>query len=183
MTKHSTTHTIDNNDGNERKLFQPALSTITSTTLPILTQIMTGISMTLIAITLDQNRGVENLQNTKLIAITLFCISSAFSWLSTEACIASQAYGYFSLSKELRSHMNISEDSSYIEKCLKESTHWLKLSVLFYRFGGVLIVLGIVSLIWPSYLSLVFLILYPTVLVFFRIYIYRRDHKFLNYPD
>jgi hypothetical protein len=170
--------------GKGEKFTEPALYLSTQTTVPILTQIMAGISLALITVALSVQKSVEIWGgiDTSNVALTLFGISAVLFWLATEACINSQGWDYFALSQERRDYKDLSTDKSYIDDCGNESEHWHTLAVRLYRFGGGFVVCGVLVLIWPTSFvtTLLVLALYVAVLGVFMLHKRKRMDRLLK---
>jgi len=169
------------------KLSNPGLYKSTQTTIPILAQIMIGVSFAMIAICikLEFSNEIIWILNTKNIAISLFGFSGFSFWLTTESCINSQTWNYFSLEKEYRLYQNLSEDRAYVDDCMHFCKFWHRLAVILYRFGSLFLVSGVLLLLWPISRIVVLLIaaLYILSFIFFLIYKYRQLQYMLRPKD
>lgn len=148
---------------NKKKVVdQPALYRTAQTTIPVLAQIMTGVSLALIAISIDvtQNAVIDAINiNAKDMALIMFVISAFLFWMSTEACVKSQAWDYYFLPEEQRKILNLSDDKKYIVSCSEQSKWWYKVAVILYKIGSVSIFIGIIALLYPPNLTLLIMIL------------------------
>lgn len=155
---------------------EPSLYISTQTTIPVLTQIMTGFSVGALAIAASapDKWSVDTIFLFNLTvrdwAFILFGISALSFLFTTEACVKSQSWDYFILSQERRDFNNTSDLKAYVEYCIVKSRLWHKTAVWAYRLGIMAIMLGLAVLFRhiSLFISVIFVLyLIGTGVVFF----------------
>jgi hypothetical protein len=138
----------------------PALRTITTTTLPLLTTVLFGFTATLLGTLLETASQSERPKLTITIldpatftaesAAYLLLTTSAFLFLAaTLACIRSQAWNYFALSADQRAVAQLSTDPAYIDRCYVLELRYHAWAVHSYHWGLLALLLGIAAALAP----------------------------------
>lgn len=145
---------------------EPALYITTQTTIPILTTLMFGLSLGILALAAGKDWPTGQLPSwafhlqSKDTSLVLLGLASLLFLISTEACVKSHGWDYFALPEECRSRERLSTNNSYLERCSKRSQLWHKLAVYAYLLGFIMVLLGLSSALHPtcSTLSLILLV-------------------------
>lgn len=133
----------------------PAINapSITETTMPLLTTVLAGFSVTLIAISTGDNfpsitcRWLPFEPTTTVVAALFLTMGVLLFLFSTFACIHAQAYNYFALTNEARAAWQIKEADK--DHYIVQWSKWYIRAVISGDVGVVLFLCAAGILFWP----------------------------------
>ena len=146
---------------------RPNLLEVTGTTMPLLSTVLAGFSVTIIVELLTQTEAGQC--GTPLnIGLTLLAISVPFFLSSTIFSVWGQSYNYLILTKDVKEIMNFTHSAQEWKNYLDAShTIWQKWhtsTILFYYIGLIIFISGIDLLIY-KYVGNIPAILIPVILL------------------
>ena len=160
---------------------EPALFITTQKTLPVLTTLMFGFSMGMLAIaaTVELTPIILLSTVTNIDAAYILLGLSAMLFIeSTASCVKSHGWDYYSISMERRDNENISKVESYIKMCLKRNKLWHLIAAYCYNIGLFTVLSG-AAFLALSFSKIAALIITATIVanLYFLIFSIRRPKK------
>lgn len=140
----------------------PALFITTQTTIPVLTTALFAFSLVMIDVGTGNSLKSEEIclpswQQTATClwqfkttdaAYALLGIAAVAFLFSTQACVQSHAWDYYSIPAEQRAALKLSVEESYIKECTEKSENWHRWAILSYRVGILCGMYGVGFLFW-----------------------------------